>query len=304
MIYGMLADLATKTRAPLFDNPANWGLVYEDVEFKTSDGVTIRGWLVNPGQDKVIIQSHFGLFCSRSGYTNDEKPFGMRAWPNDIPFLKHIKAFAERGYTTLAYDLRNCGTSDKNDTGYSCDGQEEYMDVLAAVNFITLHPDYKDAPIGMLNICMGSSSMTLAHGVEGGLEHVDNIKAHVVIQPLNSGMWLEQMKVPGFMIRGAVKHNVRRGGVDFTKKPIVKAHLINKPTMVIQNKNDPYADMDYVRSYFDTLKVEKEMIWTDREKSRIAGYADLAERPEKVIEWFERYVHSDGKAEPAASNAS
>ena len=290
MISRTLANLATKTRAPLFDNPSNWDLEYEDVEFQTSDGLTIRGWLVNPGCDKVIIQSHFGLFSSRSGYTNEGKPMGMRAWPQDIPFLKHIKKFAEQGYTTLAYDLRNCGESDKNGNGYSCDGQEEYMDVLAAVNFITAHPDYKNAPIGMLNICMGSSSMTLAHGVEGGLEHVDNIKAHVVIQPLNSGMWLEQMRIPQFMIRRAVNYNKRRGGVDFTLKPIVKAHLINKPTMVIQNKNDPIADMDYVKSYFDTLDVEKEMVWTDKEKSRIAGYADLTERPEKVIEWFNRYV--------------
>lgn len=290
MISRTLANLATKTRAPLFDNPSNWDLEYEDVEFQTSDGLTIRGWLVNPGCDKVIIQSHFGLFSSRSGYTNEGKPMGMRAWPQDIPFLKHIKKFAEQGYTTLAYDLRNCGESDKNGNGYSCDGQEEYMDVLAAVNFIAAHPDYKNAPIGMLNICMGSSSMTLAHGVEGGLEHVDNIKAHVVIQPLNSGMWLEQMRIPQFMIRRAVNFNKRRGGVDFTLKPIVKAHLINKPTMVIQNKNDPIADMDYVKSYFDTLDVEKEMVWTDKEKSRIAGYADLTERPEKVIEWFNRYV--------------
>ena len=59
MIYRMLANLATKTRAPLFDNPANWGLAYEDVEFTTSDGVTLRGWLVNPGKEKVVIQILF-----------------------------------------------------------------------------------------------------------------------------------------------------------------------------------------------------------------------------------------------------
>ena len=295
MISRMLANLATTTRAPLFDSPANWGLAYEDVEFQTADGLTIRGWLINPGCDKVVIQSHFGLFCSRAGYTNEGKPIGMRAWPTDINFLKHIKKFAEEGYTTLAYDLRNCGESDKTSDGLSCDGQAEYQDVMAAVNFMTSHPDYKDAPIGMLDICMGSSSMTLAHGVPGGLENVDNIKAHVIIQPLNSGMWFEQMRIPQFLIRRAVKYNLRRGGVDFTKKPIEKAHLINKPSMVIQNKNDPQADMDYVRAYFNTLNVEKEMVWTDKGKTRIDGYADLAERPEKVIEWFGKYVRNDEK---------
>lgn len=297
MINRMLADLATKTRAPLFDNPANWGLAYEDVEFKTSDGVTIRGWLVNPGQDKVVIQSHFGLFCCRSGYTNDEKPRMMRAWPTDIPFLKHIKAFAEQGYTTLAYDLRNHGESDAGPSQWSCDGQAEYQDVQAAVKFITSHPDYKNAPIGMLDICMGSSAMALAHGVPDGLEHVDNIKAHVVIQPLYSGMWLRRMRIPEFMIRGAVRHSVKRGGVNFDIAPIDRVKLINKPTMLIQNKNDPIADMDYIRKYYDELQVEKEMVWTEVGKTRIAGYADLTERPEKVIEWFEQYVGQDQASE-------
>ncbi len=33
----------------------------------------------------------------------------VRAWPEDIPFLEHIKILADNGYTVLAYDLRNHG---------------------------------------------------------------------------------------------------------------------------------------------------------------------------------------------------
>ncbi|MEM9556788.1 MAG: alpha/beta hydrolase [Acidobacteriota bacterium] len=290
MISRILANLATKTRAPLFDNPNLWGLGYEDVSFTTGDGVTLRGWLVNPGQDRVVIQNHFGLFCSRSGYTNDQKPIGMRAWPTDIPFLKHIKAFAAHGYTTLAYDLRNHGESGQGRSQWSCDGQAEYQDVQAAVQFIVSHPDYKTAPIGMLDICMGSSAMALAHGVPDGLEHVEAIKAHVVIQPLYSGLWLRQMHIPEFMIRRAVDYSVKRGGVNFDIAPIDRVKWINKPTMLIQNKNDPIADMDYIRKYYDELQVEKEMVWTELGNSRIDGYADLTEHPEKVIEWFTKHV--------------
>ena len=87
MINRLLADLATKTRAPMFDSPANYGLAYEDVEFDAADGVNLRGWIVNPGNQKIIIQNHFGLFCCRAGYTNDGKPRMLKAWPNDINFL-------------------------------------------------------------------------------------------------------------------------------------------------------------------------------------------------------------------------
>ncbi|MEM9343883.1 MAG: alpha/beta fold hydrolase [Pseudomonadota bacterium] len=303
MLYGMLADLATKTRAPLFDSPANWDLSFENVEFETSDGVMLRGWLVNPGKDKVIIQNHFGLMCSHAGYTNEGKPRMLQGWPTDVPFLRHIQRFAQDGYTVLAYDLRNHGASDAGPSPYAWDGQAEYQDVLAAVGFITSHPDYKDAPIGMLNFCMSSSAATLAHGVEGGLETVANIKAHVVLQPLYSGAWFRQMRIPGFMIRGAIRKSLGRGGPDFDKSPLDQVRLFNKPTMVIQNKNDPMADMEYVQAYFDALSVEKEMVWTDVGKSRVAGYADLGEHPEKALEWFNRFVPDSEIARPAMTSS-
>lgn len=290
MIARFLANLATRPgKAPLFDNPDNYGLAYEDVVFKAQDGVEISGWLINPGQDKVIIQSHFGLFCSRAGYTNEGKGL-MKGWPTDINFLKHIKVFADAGYTVLAYDLRNHGESAEGTCPWICDGQEEYKDVLAAVGYITGHDDYKDAPIGMLDICMGSTSMVLAHGIDGGLEHVPNIKAHVVVQPLYSGTWFRQLKVPEFLIRRAVKVSVDRGGANFDKSPIDCVKLINAPTRVIQNKNDPMADHEYVQAFFDELRVEKDLVWTDLKASRAAGYADLGDHPETVLTWFDQYL--------------
>ena len=60
---------------------------------------------------------------------------------------------------------------------------------------------------------------------------------------------------------------------------------------IIQNENDPLADMDYVKGCYDNLKVEKEFVWIHSEKrSRIAGYADFVKHPEKMIEWFGKYI--------------
>lgn len=115
----------------------------------------------------------------------------------------------------------------------------------------------------------------------------------MVIQLLYSGLWFRKMRIPAFMIRGAANHSIKRSGANFDKSPIDRVKPINKPAMVIQNKNDPFADMDYVRSYYNALPVAKEMAWADVGKGRIDGYADLTEHPEKVIEWFGRYVRSD-----------
>ena len=52
-----------------FETPDQYNLDYEDVTFTTKDGISLSAWLVKGGSDKVIIQSHFGVQCSRCGFT-------------------------------------------------------------------------------------------------------------------------------------------------------------------------------------------------------------------------------------------
>ena len=305
MISRMLADLATKPGlAPVFDTPSNYGLAYEDVVFKTEDGVTLSGWLVNPGQDHVIVQTHFGIQCSRSGYTIEGKGM-MKGWDTDLPFLPHIKHLADAGYTVLAYDLRNHGRSGRGTTPWVCDGQEEYQDVLAAVRFMTTHPDYQNTSVGLLSFCMGSSSTFLAYGIDGGLQDVPHIKALVVVQPLYSGAWLRQMGFPRFMVNGAIRTSVHRGGPDFGKSPIDRVKHITVPTLVLQNAKDPWADTDYVRAVYENLRPEKEMVWVDLAPKRLAAYGYFRDHPEKMLEWFGRFVRTESRrTPPRASKAT
>ena len=112
-------------------------LDYEDVEFETRDGVTLRGWLIKGGTDKVIIQTHFGVQCSRSGYTPKGKGM-IKMWKEDISFLRQAKYLNERGYTVLMYDMRNHGESDLGDPLGSPGDRNEAEDVIAAVDFISI----------------------------------------------------------------------------------------------------------------------------------------------------------------------
>jgi hypothetical protein len=88
----------------VFDNPQDFGLEYEDLEFKASDGVILSGWLVNGSTDKVIIQTHFGIQCSRSGYTPQDKGL-IKVWPENIHFLYQVKHLVDAEYTVLMYDM-------------------------------------------------------------------------------------------------------------------------------------------------------------------------------------------------------
>ena len=63
----MISDMMIKPgQSPVFNKPADFGLDYEDVSFSARDGVTLRGWLIKGGTDKIIIQSNFGVQCSRA----------------------------------------------------------------------------------------------------------------------------------------------------------------------------------------------------------------------------------------------
>ena len=74
MITKYLADMMTKSgQSPVFETPELYGLSYKDVTFKAEDGVTLSGWLIEGSSDKVIIQSHFGVQCSRAGFTPEGK---------------------------------------------------------------------------------------------------------------------------------------------------------------------------------------------------------------------------------------
>ena len=199
MFGKMISDMMIKPgQSPVFNRPSDFGLDYQDVSFTTSDGVTLRGWLIDGGNDKVVVQTHFGVQCSRAGYTPNGKGF-IKMWKEDISFLRQAKYLAENGYSVLMYDMRNHGDSDLGTCPWVSWGPEEAKDVLAAVNFVASHDDLKNASIGLLSICMGASATTYAYGMEGGLQAVPNIKAMIAVQPLHYKEFVKAFGMPSFL---------------------------------------------------------------------------------------------------------
>lgn len=292
MFGKMVSNLMIKPgNSPVFNSPEEFSLNYEDVEFKAGDGVTLRGWLINGGKDKVVIQSHFGVQCSRSGYTPRGKGI-IKMWKEDISFLRQARYLSEKGYTVLMYDMRNHGESDPGTCPWVSWGPEEAKDVIAAVDFISRHPDYKDAGIGMLSICMGAAASTYAYGMgDKGLKAYPNIKAMIAVQPLHYKEFVKAFGMPSFLNRAGSMVSLERTGIDLNTRtfmPDVKH--INVPTMVVQNRNDEWTDLDFVQTYYDELQVEKEILWLELSKKRAAGYDYLGSSPEVLADFFDRYL--------------
>jgi dienelactone hydrolase len=171
------------------------------------------------------------------------------------------------------YDLRNHGNSEDGTCKWITGGVEEHKDVIAAVDYITNHPDYQSARIGLMSICMGANSTTYAYGIKGGLQEYTNIKALFAIQPIGFAEFLEAMGIPKFIITRANKLNLSRGGKDFNSNCLPQVKHISVPTMVVQNENDPWTKLDWVQRYYDELTVEKEMLWLQGAKKRLYATA-------------------------------
>ncbi len=291
MLSKLVADMMVKPgKSPVFNNPNAFGLEYEDVTFKASDGVKLSGWLIKGGTNKVIIQSHFGVQCSRSGYS--PKVQGMiKMWDKDIEFLNQAKYLVEAGYSVLMYDFRNHGESDQGTCPWITWGPEESKDVIAAVDFISSHPDYTESSIGLLSICMGTSATALAYGVENGLQNYKNIKALVSIQPLTYEKFVKAMGVPNFLVKSANKPIQERTGIDFSKNTFMpNVKHITAPTLVIQNQNDPWTSVKLVQEYYNEIQAEKAMLWLDIEKKRAAAYNWIGKNPAEILNWFQKHM--------------
>jgi dipeptidyl aminopeptidase/acylaminoacyl peptidase len=130
-------------RYPLHIPPSTYRAAYEDATFETSDGITLKGWLIKPPEEKpgmpAIIICH-GLGANRSDFT-------------DLAVF-----LARRGYFVLTFDFRAHGASvgSRSSLGYF-----EQKDVEAAIAFLTVHPRIDRNRIGIFGFSLGGSTAIL-----------------------------------------------------------------------------------------------------------------------------------------------
>ena len=112
---------------------------------------------------------------------------------------------------------------------------------------------------------MGAASTTYAYGLgDEGLARFGNVKALVAVQPLHYSEFVKALGMPGFLNRAGSAVTLKRTGIDLNTKTFMPdVSSITVPTLVVQNTNDPWTDVEFVKRYFDALEVEKEMLWLD-----------------------------------------
>ncbi len=296
MAYFLAGTVIHLNRQPVPKNPKDYGMNYEKIEFKASDGVIIRGWLIPGNLDKLIIMTHVGgltKYGSTVAYKNLTK-----LYYKEVQFLNTAKHLHNQGYSVLMFDFRNHGESDaSSNKGIAGVGLEEYKDVVGAMNYIQKRDDLKNMPVGFVSFCMGANSTIIAMSkVPNAFK---NVKCLFAIQPISMEVFIRTyMKIVLMPIGQKIfmpmikKFVVMRGGEHMEMmSPKDYVRDLRVPTMYVQAKNDPWTELSDIEGFYrDTPDNPKEFFWIYDTKHRFESYSYFETKPEKMLEWLKRWM--------------
>jgi pimeloyl-ACP methyl ester carboxylesterase len=226
-----MGGLATTRRFQFPDHenggltPASFQLPYQDVAFRSPDGVDLRGWWVGASRPRGTVVLVHGLNRSRVEMVRK------------TPFLR------QAGWNSLLFDLRHHGESGGTATTF---GAREKGDVEAAV---ALARERGPGPVVLWGVSLGGAAVVLAAAEDPQVAGVvcdssfrdlpDTVRHHV---QLFRGFrwWLRP--VPSWPVAEEVLFWMgRRGGFDPYALDVraAAARLAGRPALFVANSQDP-----------------------------------------------------------------
>src|SRR6185369_2049504 len=247
LVFGVfpwaLAALVTgaKTRPMdrnLTETPANFGAQFKDIEFQTSDGVKISGWLVPAGDKRVTIIYSHGLFRSRR------------------ELLERAMDLWKLGYGALLYDQRNHGASGPARVTL---GYNERLDVEAAARYL-LNDAHATDKIVSLGISMGASAALLAAAETPEIAAVISDSSFLSFKDTVDHHVNMFLRLPTFPFSNELKFYIqRRAGFDGSDLDAVEAvkRIGGRPVMFIAAAHDRRMPPSIAEQLYQTCSSPK-----------------------------------------------
>ena len=209
--------------------PRDLKMNYEDVSFRTADGLTLRGWYIPAAQrtEKTLILLH--------GYPADKG--------NILPAL----SFLHEDFNLLLFDFRYLGKSEGN---YSTAGAKEVEDLLAAIQFLKSRGVRE---VGVWGFSMGGAVALMA------IEKAPEIRAVVSESSYASlaEMTFELLRIPGLNYPIAYLVGLWAKlflGIDVTEaSPADRIRNTKIPILLIHSSADAVIPFSHARSLQQAL---------------------------------------------------
>ena len=245
-------------------SPADVGLAFEEVTFKTVDGLTLHGWwFPAEGSKRAVISLH--------GYGDS-----MDKYLHNVPSLHAA------GFNVLLFDFRAHGRSEGKVTSL---GYLERMDVLGAVEFLHKKEILR---IGVIGCSMGGMVGLLSLPVSEGIDALvsDGSPARLR-QGLIAG--LTERRVPAWLAAILAwlmlfSTSLRLGANLFDFEPIAwVGKIAPRPILFIQGEEDQYTTMRDFESLYAAAGQGKEA-W------RVTGARHCTVAQQQPDEYHQRIV--------------
>ena len=283
-------------RQPLVKNPRDYGMGYENVEFESSDGLKLKGWLIPGASDRIIVIAHPGSF-NRCGTSVRHQGFFKFA-VKDVEFLKTARQLQRAGYWVLMFDFRNHGASQTSrNGGITGVGLDEWRDVIGAVNFIENNSALKDKKIGLVSFCMGANASIIA--LSKAKKDLIGVKCLLAIQPVSTNVFIRSFvrdKYTSLGVRLFVPLTDKicqwRGGYPLAKmSPREFARDIFIPALYVQTETDPWTELSDIGGFYDQTPEPKEFLLLKGKMNRFDTYNYFGDHPEKMLEFLDKWMN-------------
>ncbi|HWP43009.1 MAG TPA: alpha/beta fold hydrolase [Blastocatellia bacterium] len=282
LVFGVfpywVAGLATgaKTRPAdrlLTETPATFGAEYKDVEFQTSDGVRISGWLLaSRDRRATIIYSH-GLFRSR----RELLPRAIDLW--------------RLGYGALLYDSRNHGSSGPARVSL---GYHERLDAAAAVRFLREEERIEDR-IVLFGISMGAAAALLAAAETPEVAAVISDSSFISFKDTIDHHIRMFLRLPPFPLANEVRFFIeQRADFDGSKLDLIDAvrRIGERPVLFINGANDRRMPPELARKLYEaSASPKKDLFIVDGPGTEVHGHAYQA-APAAYVEKVDSFLRS------------
>jgi pimeloyl-ACP methyl ester carboxylesterase len=274
-------------RAPIDRSPADVGLEYEDVIFRASDGLALRGWFIpraDPEPGPVVLFLH-GWLWNRLG-----NKAGLVPVPDkDVDFLPATRALHDAGISVLLFDLRNHGESAADPP--ITYGPNEAKDYAGAVAFLRRRPEVDPDRIGVLGCSMGAN--TALYGSRTG----ERVKALLAVQPARLANFNRNFMLTEFGRFGPAMLKPVDPLYRILRRPMPKDHDPAVPardmgdTVVqyVQGTGDPWGRMEDVEAMVQATPNALPLVRFES-AGRYEGYRYVNEAVDDVAAFFKEHL--------------
>ena len=205
--------------------PRDIGLSYDEVSFKTSDGVELSGWYIPRNSSKGII-----LFCHGNAGN-----IGGR--------LEYLKLFHRLRFDTFIFDYRGFGASEGETTE-----KGTYLDIEAAMDYLVYNRNVSYDEI----IVYGRSL--------GGAIAIEHAKDHTPKMLVIDSSFMSYRKLSSDVLRGFFLPVPAKLLARFDYNSIDNIGKIDCPVLVIHSRNDEMIPYSHGKELFEKASEPKKFL--------------------------------------------